>query len=301
MELRKTEKITKQVNAKVIIGILIFSGLIATFNETILNVALSPLMIEMNVTAGTIQIIGILSLILFCKRQLSSKEPMLDIRVFKYKKFTIATVLVMLSMMTIFTMAVMLPMFLQGALETNTFTAAMALLPATLISGALTPVAGKIYDKKGSRILLPTGFIIILVSLFILAHSSNDTSLIQIILVFILVDIGVALTMSPSQTVALSSLPKDYYPHGVAILNTLQQLASAIGSSLFIGIMSAVQLKSISNGFNEWSAVASGFNISTLVLSGFVLVAVILSMILPVIKNKKSTVSDYKSDDVINL
>ncbi|MEX0096244.1 hypothetical protein AB2T58_15350 [Clostridium butyricum] len=100
---------------------------------------------------------------------------------------------------------------------------------------------------------------------------------------------------------ALSSLPKDYYPHGVAILNTLQQLASAIGSSLFIGIMSAVQLKSISNGFNEWSAVASGFNISTLVLSGFVLVAVILSMILPVIKNKKSTVSDYKSDDVINL
>lgn len=466
MELRKTEKITKQVNAKVIIGILIFSGLIATFNETILNVALSPLMIEMNVTAGTIQwiitaymivvavlvpvtafliqtfktkhlyltamiillfgticgaysktftmllisrilqaagtgmiipimmntvlevapsksrgavmglcgasltlgpalgptvagivlqyyqwnmlfvllipiiilaiivgniylvnvsnitkpkidvlsiilstisfggliygisgfseglniklvsiifIIGILSLILFCKRQLSSKEPMLDIRVFKYKKFTIATVLVMLSMMTIFTMAVMLPMFLQGALETNTFTAAMALLPATLISGALTPVAGKIYDKKGSRILLPTGFIIILVSLFIL------------------VDIGVALTMSPSQTVALSSLPKDYYPHGVAILNTLQQLASAIGSSLFIGIMSAVQLKSISNGFNEWSAVASGFNISTLVLSGFVLVAVILSMILPVIKNKKSTVSDYKSDDVINL
>lgn len=336
MELRKTEKITKQVNAKVIIGILIFSGLIATFNETILNVALSPLMIEMNVTAGTIQwiitaymivtafliqtfktknlyltamiillfgticgaysktftmllisrilqaagtgmiipimmntvlevapsksrgavmglcgasltlgpalgptvagivlqyyqwnmlfvllipiiilaiivgniylvnvsnitkpkidvlsiilstisfggliygisgfseglniklvsiifIIGILSLILFCKRQLSSKEPMLDIRVFKYKKFTIATVLVMLSMMTIFTMAVMLPMFLQGALETNTFTAAMALLPATLISGALTPVAGKIYDKKGSRILLPTGFII---------------------------------------------------------------------------------------------------------------------------------------------
>ncbi len=484
MELRKTEKITKQVNAKVIIGILIFSGLIATFNETILNVALSPLMIEMNVTAGTIQwiitaymivvavlvpvtafliqtfktkhlyltamiillfgticgaysktftmllisrilqaagtgmiipimmntvlevapsksrgvvmglcgasltlgpalgptvagivlqyyqwnmlfvllipiiilaiivgniylvnvsnitkpkidvlsiilstisfggliygisgfseglniklvsiifIIGILSLILFCKRQLSSKEPMLDIRVFKYKKFTIATVLVMLSMMTIFTMAVMLPMFLQGALETNTFTAAMALLPATLISGALTPVAGKIYDKKGSRILLPTGFIIILVSLFILAHSSNDTSLIQIILVFILVDIGVALTMSPSQTVALSSLPKDYYPHGVAILNTLQQLASAIGSSLFIGIMSAVQLKSISNGFKEWSAVASGFNISTLVLSGFVLVAVILSMILPVIKNKKSTVSDYKSDDVINL
>ena len=38
------------------------------------------------------------------------------------------------------------------------------------------------------------------------------------------------MSLSPSQTTALSSLPKDYYPHGVAIINTLQQLASAIGS-----------------------------------------------------------------------
>jgi hypothetical protein len=48
-------------------------------------------------------------------------------------------------------------------------------------------------------------------------------------------DIGIGITMSPCQTSALNQIPKEFYPHGVAIINTLQQLSAAIGSSLFIG------------------------------------------------------------------
>jgi DHA2 family lincomycin resistance protein-like MFS transporter len=108
-----------------------------------------------------------------------------------------------------------------------------------------------------------------------------------IVMLFIIVDIGIALTMSPSQTTALSPLPREYDPHGVAILNTLQQLSAAIGSSLFIGIMSATQLKALSNQVQEQVAVATGFNSAGLVLSGFVLVGLILSVVLTFIKNKR--------------
>jgi drug resistance transporter, EmrB/QacA subfamily len=225
-------------------------------------------------------IIGIISLILFCKRQMSLKQPMLNLRAFKYPVFTIGTLLVMISMMAVFTMAVMLPMFLQGALKTSTFIAAMALFPATLISGGVTPIAGKIYDRLGAKILLPVGFAVILVPLFMLSRSNADTSLMTIIMLFIVVDIGIALAMSPSQTTALSSLPKEYYPHGVAILNTLQQLSAAIGSSLFIGIMSASQLKALSNQATAQVATATGFSSATLALSGFVLIGLCLSFAL---------------------
>lgn len=90
-------------------------------------------------------IIGIISLILFAIRQLSLKEPMLEIRTFKYPVFSISAVLVMISMMTIFTMNVMLPMFLQGALKATTFVSAMVLLPATLSNGLVTLIGEKIY------------------------------------------------------------------------------------------------------------------------------------------------------------
>ncbi|MBE6072022.1 MAG: multidrug efflux MFS transporter [Clostridium butyricum] len=235
-------------------------------------------------------IIGIISLILFGKRQLSLKDPMLDIRAFKYSVFSIGTVLVMISMMTIFTMAVMLPMFLQGALETSTFIAAMVLLPSTLIGGFITPLGGKIYDKLGAKILLPVGFAIILVPLFILSNATSHTSLITIIVLYIVAGIGIALTMSPSQTTALSTLPQEYYPHGVAILNTLQQLASAIGASLFIGIMSATQQKALNSLVQEQDAVATGFNAATLVLVGFVFIGLCLAVILSIV-NRKDSVS----------
>jgi len=237
---------------------------------------------------ATIFIIGIISLILFAKRQLSLKEPMLDLHILKYPIFTIGTLLVMLSMMAVFTLAVILPMFLQGSLGANTFIAAMALLPATLISAIATPFAGKIYDKIGPRVLLPIGFAIILIPLFILAQSNSDTSIMTVIILFIIIDIGVAFTMSPAQTTALSSLQKQYYPHGVAILNTLQQLAAAIGSSLFIGIMSATQLKALSNQVAEQAATANGFSSATLVLSGFVLIGLCLSLALSFVDKKRS-------------
>ncbi len=48
-------KNTKKINSTAIISILVFSAFIATFNETILNVALSGIMKEMNATAGTVQ------------------------------------------------------------------------------------------------------------------------------------------------------------------------------------------------------------------------------------------------------
>lgn len=252
--------------------------------------------------AGNIKIvaltftIGIISLILFCKRQLSLKEPILDIRAFKYPLFLIGIVLVMVSMMTIFTMAVMLPMFLQGGLKTTTFVAAMTLLPATLISGVITPLAGKLYDKIGMKVLIPVGFAVILVPLFILSKANTDTSITKIIVLFIILDIGIALTMSTSQTTALNPLPKEAYPHGVAILNTLQQLAAAIGSSLFIGIMSVSQLKALSNNVPEQAAVATGFSSATLALSIVVLLGLCLSLILG---NKKiqMTGSDDSFED----
>lgn len=235
---------------------------------------------------GVIFATGIISLILFGIRQLSLKEPMLNIRTFKYPLFSIGVTLVMISMMTMFTINVMLPMLLEGALKTTTFVAAMALLPAALANGFVTPIGGKIYDKFGIKILAPVGFTVIFVSLFILSRSNSDTSLAKIIILYVLVCIGVGFTMSPCQTSSLNQLPKEYYPHGVAILNTLQQISAAIGSSLFIGIMSASQLKALSNLVSEQTAIATGFQSGASVAVIFVLIGLGLSFALR-LGNKK--------------
>lgn len=237
-------------------------------------------------TIGIIFIIGLLALIIFSKRQLSLKQPMLEIRIFKYPIFSIGVILVMISMMTMFTMNVMLPMYLQGSLKVSTFVAAIALLPASLANGFITPIGGKIYDKFGVKVLIPVGFTIILIPLAMLSRSTCNTSLITVIISYIVVCIGVGLTMSPCQTNSLTQLPKKDYPHGVAIVNTFQQISAALGSSLFIGIMSAAQLKAMNDLASEKIAVATGFRSATSVSAAIVLVGLCLSFTLRFNKNR---------------
>ncbi|WP_051483771.1 DHA2 family efflux MFS transporter permease subunit [Clostridium bornimense] len=230
--------------------------------------------------------IGIISLAVFCVRQISLKEPMIEIRTFKYSLFSIGVILVMISMMTIFTMNVMLPIFLQGALKTTTFLSALVLLPATLCNGFVSLIGGRLYDKIGSRVLIPTGFAIITLALFILSGVGIETGLLKIIITYAIVCVGIGCSLSISQISSLNILPKEYYIHGVAISNTLQQVSAAIGSAVFIGIMSSAQNKSLLALKTVEGSVAVGFRTSVLALDAVALIGLCLAIIMS-IKNKK--------------
>ncbi|MFL0168173.1 MDR family MFS transporter [Candidatus Clostridium helianthi] len=223
-------------------------------------------------------IVGIICLIIFIKRQNTLKEPMLNLSPFKYPKFVIGTILVMIAMMVTFTMSIMLPMYMEGSLGKTSSVAGLALLPAVICAGLAAPIGGKIYDKFGVKFLISLGTGIVTIFVFLISLSNCDTSLVHLIIIYICMSIGVGLFMSPSQTHGLNQLPKEYYPHGVAIMNTFQQISAAIGSSLFIGIMSAAQINALEvhHATNE-VAIATGFSTATLVVCGFAFVALILS------------------------
>ena len=55
--------------------------------------------------------------------------------------------------------------------------------------------------------------------------------------------LAVGLINTPVQTNTLNQLSPKYYPHGTAIMNTLQQIAGAFGTSLFVAIMTSYQKK----------------------------------------------------------
>jgi len=54
----------------------------------------------------------------------------------------------------------------------------------------------------------------------------------------------------PAQTNGLNQLPRHFYPDGTAIMNTLQQVAGAIGTALAVSIMTAGQVKFMKSAAN---------------------------------------------------
>jgi DHA2 family lincomycin resistance protein-like MFS transporter len=193
---------------------------------------------------------GGVSLLLFVWRQLLLKQPVMDLRAFRYPTFALVAVLLFVLMMTFFSSAIMLPMFMQGVLMVTAFKSGLILLPGGIVNGFMAPVSGKLFDKFGPRVLIIPGLAVVVVSLWQFTRFDEATSTGFLVAVHIALMIGIALVMMPAQTAGLNQLPSHLHPHGTAILNTLLQVSGAIGTALYISIMSGGQKQYLSGASN---------------------------------------------------
>lgn len=184
---------------------------------------------------------GIIALILFSLRQLKMDKPLIDLRVLKYPMFTLGLLSVFITFMVILSTMILLPLYLQTGLALAAVTAGLVLLPGGVLNGLMSPLTGRIFDKYGPRGLVTPGFVIMIIMLWMLSNITVDTSVIMVIIMHSILFVGVSMVMMPAQTNGLNQLPRNLYPDGTALMNTLQQVSGAIGTAVAITIMSASQ------------------------------------------------------------
>lgn len=238
-------------------------------------------------------ICGIAGLFVFSKRQFALKQPMLELRVFRYPMFTLGTVVLFISFMMPFAVNIILPTYMQNVLGVTTFTAGLALLPGSILNVIVVPMAGRFFDKIGAKPLVFTGFVALTITMFFLSRISGATVLAMLIALQILMTFGIGLIITPAQTNSLNQLPKKYMAHGVAILNTTQQIAAAFGSSLFIGLMGAVHAKHLEkiknpNISQQHLATIEGANTAFTAALILVSIGLFLSFLIKKQRNKSS-------------
>ena len=248
-------------------------------------------------------VISVIALILFGFRQLNLKEPMLDIRAFKYPMFTIGTLLIIIMHMVNFSIMLLLPLFMEGAMGLSAFTSGLIMLPGGIINGIVAPIAGSIYDKYGPKKLIFPGFLISTVVFFILSHAMTVSISIPVIIVLHCLSlVAVGMINTPTQTNSLNQLTPALYPHGTAITNTLQQIAGAFGTSLFIALMTAGQKSFISKaGANDAAiqaqGLAAGVRQSLTVAFCILIVGLILSFFVKRNTNEEAA-NDFDEEDL---
>lgn len=188
-----------------------------------------------------IMLLGFLFLATFVGRQQKLEQPLIHLQPLKVKPFAIGVIINMFSLIVIFAMNIVTPMFLQSGLGISAFAASMTLFPAILLSCVISPLAGRIYDKHGAGILLPLGFLLIGAASLGLAAVHVTGNVIFLALLYIPVICGSALIIGPVQSLALSYLSFEQNPHGVTVMSTGFQIAGCIGASLFSGIYAICQ------------------------------------------------------------
>lgn len=187
------------------------------------------------------------------------ESPLLDLHPLVHPRFAVGILLVMVGMLTSFSMSILLPLYYEGALGYTAFFAGLLLLGPVLVNAAFTFLGGRVFDRHGAWPLIPAGLVLVLVGQATAFFSAESMIAILIVLSSAAVYAGAGFVVAPSKTAALGTLPPATYSAGASINSTAVQIASAIGSSLFVGVLSADVLRDTAAGAAKASAYAAAF------------------------------------------
>lgn len=231
-------------------------------------------------------ILGLISLILFTIRQFKVNDPLLNLNVFKSKQFVISVILLMIIYVSFASATMILSLYIQSSRGMSAMIPGLMMLPGSILMSILSPISGKILDKYGARILSILGFFCLGISTFSFSNLSETTSIVMLTVMYSIRMIGITLLLMPITTWGLNSLNNSEIADGSAIGSTLRQVSGAIGSSLFIAIMTTVSKNCLNT--SEVLANIKGINVAFKSSSLLLFVGLIVSIIYVKDKNKDS-------------
>lgn len=183
-------------------------------------------------------IVGVIITVMFVTRQIRSKDPLLNLFVFKSNVFTMTSIINIAVTILMYADLILLPLYLQNGRELTVFAAGLILLPGAVINAFLSPTAGKLFDKFGAKPMFIAGTALIAVSMFLVLDLTSTTSISFIVIRTIVLRIGLAFITMPLNTAALNALPRELASHGSAVNNTVRQFAGAVGTAVIVTIYS---------------------------------------------------------------
>ncbi|UDM31784.1 MDR family MFS transporter [Lentilactobacillus laojiaonis] len=231
-----SHKYTKLDILSVILSTLGFGALLYGISE------ISNNKLDMDTIAPIV--IGLILIIGWIWRQLTIEDPMIELRIFSVKNFTLASIIGAIAQISMVAVEFILPLYLQNVRDLNAMQCGLSLLPGAIVMFLLAPISGSLVDKNKGRQAIIFGITIMSLSTLLLSFISLDTPIWEIITLYALRNVGLAFAMMPAGTMAMNSLPKQLVSHGSAGNNGTRQIGAAIGTASLISIMQNVATNS---------------------------------------------------------
>ncbi len=183
--------------------------------------------------------VSVLAFAVFLLFELRLKNPLLHLRIFRYRNFSAANIMACITTVGLFSGIFYVPLFLQtvkglGALETG-----LIMLPGALASGLLMPLIGKLYDRVGPKPLAIIGIISLTVTTFQLHGMDINTDNTTILWWMVLRGVSMAFASVPAQAAAIDSVADKEAGDATAITNILSRVSGSLGIAALTSVLTA--------------------------------------------------------------
>lgn len=245
--------------------------------------------------------IGVIFLTLFIRRQLASSDPLLNLRVFKFKMFTNTTIISIMVMMVMYADMILLPIYLQTSRGYSVLDTALLLLPGALVNAFMSPISGRLLDKIGIKPVVIIGLLFTLPSIWGVTDLTETTTYTYLMVRTIFLRIGISFLTMPLNTAGLNSLPSKFNSHGSAVTNTVRQVAGSVGTALIVTIFTArttkhaTELMASNQGVSKAQITTQASILGTNDAYMFMFVLGIIALIVTIFMPKEQKIQDEES------
>ena len=182
---------------------------------------------------------GVVFLAAFIAWELRSKNPVLNLRVFGYRKFLFSVIIGCVINIALYSGTFLTPIFLQQIQGMEPLDAALVLLPATICMAVLMPFVGKVYKRTGALPLLIIGVLLISFGTWRMTQLTADTDHGYVTLWMAVRYIGLAIATMPASNSGMITLPKELTGYGSSILNWTKQLVACLSIGVFSSVLTS--------------------------------------------------------------
>lgn len=195
---------------------------------------------------------GIVLIAAFIWWESHTDHPMLDVRFFKNPRFTAASSGITLLFFALFGSIFLITQYLQFTLHYSPLQAGIRMLPFAVTMMIVAPLSAKIVERIGTKVTVSLGLSIVTLALVTFTGLGVDSSYgSDVVWRFILLGLGMALTMAPATDSVMGSLPLAKAGVGSAMNDTTRQVGGALGVAIIGSVLSSTYGTKISEFFDS--------------------------------------------------
>ena len=174
----------------------------------------------------------------FVAWQRRSKHPMLDVSLFRNRRFSAASVTVSLLFASLLGTVFILTQHLQSVLDYDALGAGLRITPLGAGVVVASAASARLTDRVGSKVIVATGMTVIGLGLLTLSLATVDSGYGLIAVSLVVMGLGIGLTMAPATDAIMGSVPVSHASVGSAMNDTTRMVGGALGVAVLGSVLS---------------------------------------------------------------
>jgi EmrB/QacA subfamily drug resistance transporter len=192
--------------------------------------------------------VAVVGLMAFAVTELRSPAPMVDFGFFRSRTFLGANVVGFIVSFAMLAQFFFLALYMQNILHYSPLQTGVRFLPSTVVIIVMGPLAGRLTDRVGPRVPMTLGLLTVALALFIQSHLSVHTGYGLLLPGFILMGLGMGLTMSPMSTAAMNAVDRTKAGVASGVLAMSRMVGGTFGVAIMGALVTAIGKSKIDQG-----------------------------------------------------